>query len=160
MTRNYSAEVASYVLSLVRLVSLIYDKNIYDYLPQLEDLTGENVEEIFGRNLEVLYNGEGLIWTVVKEYIKRFILLFGNAVAKEPEYANPSYRQVFSFNFPKLSALYSLSLYVYMTGGLAYTDASQVRHRISQSSCVDFFLFFLFLFVSRSFLCALFCHSH
>ena len=103
------------------------DSNHYNYL-NIENVSpkDDSFLEVFERNVKSLYSQSNVISKIVLNYITNFLSLFRNAQAKEVEYLNPNYKQIFSFDFPKLSALFSLSLYIYMTGGLKHTDTSPV----------------------------------
>lgn len=103
----------------------MYDKNVFKYLPELQP-EGNDFLAAFEVNVKKLYSGKGVLWRVIKQYVVAFILAFRDAQPKDVEFLNPSYKEIFSMNFPKLSALYSLPLYVFVSGGLAFTDASPV----------------------------------
>jgi hypothetical protein len=86
--------------------------------------------EVFERNIKNLYNKENPVSKVVYNYVSQFIKLFKDADAMDKEFLNPLYKAIFTFDFPKLSALFSLSVHIYMTGGLKATDTSPVCHTI------------------------------
>lgn len=116
----------SYLLSLVKLVSMVMDDSLYSQLGVEECEKGENFEEVFSRNLKFLYSGKGKISNVIHSYIQNFIELFSDAVPFDPELTNPKYGTIFSLNFPKFSALFSIPLHIFMTGGLQFSDTSPV----------------------------------
>jgi hypothetical protein len=127
------------VLSLVQLLSLVMDPDLLLKLDLLLQDDSLSFDEKFRADLKSLYGGKGRIWVVIQNYVKHLVTLFKAAQAKEPEYLNPSFGNVFSLNFPKLSALYSLPLFVYMTGGLQFTDTSTVF-------CIVSLLFVILIF--------------
>lgn len=103
------------------------DNNHFNYLDLEEcDPFQDNFIEVFSKNVKSCYLQENIINKNVRNFVLDFKLAFENAIAKEEEYLNPTYNVIFSFDYPKLSALFSLSLHIYMSGGLKFTDTSIV----------------------------------
>lgn len=90
------------------------------------DSYDDNYLDIFEKNIKALYIKDNIINNNVRNFVKNFKNAFENARVKEEEYLNPSYNVIFSFDYPKLSALFSLPLHIYMSGGLKFTDTSVV----------------------------------
>lgn len=55
--------------------------DIYSYL-NVEKYTGGDFLQVFNKNVELLYNGKGVIWGVVKNYIKNFAIVAPNPLPK------------------------------------------------------------------------------
>lgn len=115
------------LLSLMTLISTMMADDHFSYLNIEEcDPLSDDYLSVFKRNLKKIYTQENIISNNVKNFVESFIELFQDAVPKEQEYVNPIFTSIFTFDYPKLSALFSLCLHIFMSGGLRFTDTTPV----------------------------------